>query len=709
MPTKSNTLLLAALAAVLAVDAAMAQSSQDVDASPAVAGRQAVETEGLEIITVTAQKIEQDLQKTAAAITAVTGEVLISAGIQDIRGVQNLMPSVRFQAENASTEIYVRGVGSTLDLPNIEPPTAFNFNGVYIPREGNSVGLFDIRRIELLPGPQGTLYGRAALGGTVNVEFNRPTSELETSGILEVGNYSLLHGTVVQNLPVTDTFAVRAAFNYIEHDGYLATGADSKQDYAGRLSGLYQPTAALDVHVWVHGAKKDGRSPNLVRRGFNDGTFDGDPNAFDHGDPWNDVITAEAPSASPQDYENLVIGAQVDWDLGDMTLTYIPGYFYLDWAADYWLEDIPAFLSAHYNQLTQELRLAGQAGDRLQWLTGLYAYRVSNDGDFIVGGFPLAQIAENRLEGVAVFGEATYAVTDAVRVTAGGRISSDTREGRGQTAFGQPFDADEDYDNVDWKIGVEADFSTASMVYGNIQTGYQPGTYNLFPATPDQSNLVRSASLTAYALGVKNRFFGQRLQVNNELFYYDYEDLLVQSFNLNTALLTTFNASETEIYGNQLDILFETGSQGLVNLSVGYLHAEYDQFVVPASVNIGTSQRDFGGYPLQYAPEWTISAGYQHDFHVGPGRLRARAETRYEDSFWGTFAQNRGTEQDDYFKTDASITYFDRGDVWSVGLWVKNIENVAVLAATTTGQFGPYGNAFIEPPRTYGARFTFKL
>ena len=88
------------------------------------------------------------------------------------------MPSVRFQAENASTELYIRGVGSTLDLPNIEPPNAFNFNGVYIPREGTSVGLFDIDSIELLPGPQGTLYGRAALGGAVNVEFNRPTQEL---------------------------------------------------------------------------------------------------------------------------------------------------------------------------------------------------------------------------------------------------------------------------------------------------------------------------------------------------------------------------------------------------------------------------------------------------------------------------------------------------------------------------------------------------
>ncbi|MBK6453194.1 MAG: TonB-dependent receptor [Proteobacteria bacterium] len=664
---------------------------------------------GLEVVTVTAQKVNEDLQKASAAITVIAGDVLVSAGVYDIRGVQNLMPLVRFQAENASTELYIRGVGSTLDLPNIEPPNAFNFNGVYIPREGTSVGLFDIESIELLPGPQGTLYGRAALGGAVNVEFNRPTQELETSGVLEVGDYSLLHGTIVQNLPVSEQLALRGAVDYIERDGYLRTGADSQEDYAGRLSALYAPTDDLDVYVWLHGAKKDGKSPNLVRRGFNGGTFDGDPNAFNTSDPWDDRIDPGAPMASPQDFENMVLGAQVDWDLGDARLTYIPGYFYLDWSADYWLENIPALLTAHYNQVTNELRLASDSDSKLQWLGGLYAYQVTNSGDFIVGGFPLSQISRNRLEGYAAFGEATYSLTETVRVTAGGRFSWDQREGEGQTAFGEPFSADEEYDNVDWKLGVELDLGADAMAYATIQTGYQPGTYNAFPATDELSNLVQSATMTAYTAGIKSRFLDGRLQVNDEVFYYDYENLLVQSFNLNTALLTTFNADQTTIWGNQLDVLFAPTDRDRLNLSVGYLNAEYDDFVVPDDVNIGIPNRDFGGYPLQNAPEWTVSAGYQHEFPIGPGRLLARLETRYEDSFWGTFAQFRGTEQQDYFKTDAAVTYYAPDDRWSLGLWVKNIENEAVLAAATTGQFGPYADVFIEPPRTYGARFTFKL
>ena len=662
----------------------------------------------LEEIVVTAQKRAENLQRAPAAVTVLSGETLVAAGVTDIRAAQNLVPSVRFQAENASTEIYIRGIGSTLDLPNIEPPTVFNFNGIYIPREGNSVGLFDIASIEVLPGPQGTLYGRAALGGTVNVAFNRPARDTATSLLFEAGDYSLVRASVAQNLPVGERGALRAAADYIRHDGYLRTGADSKDDYALRLSGLYEGDG-FTANAWAHGAKKTGRSPNLVRRGYNDGNFDGNPNAFDNPDPWNDVITPTEPDAGRQDYDNLVLGAEFEWRLGAATLTWLPSYFYLDWVGNYWLENLPSLLSAHYNQVTQELRLAGPGGGRWSWLAGLYAYRVTNDGQFIVNGFPLADISRNRLEGLAGFGQATYSVSDRWRLTVGGRVSYDEREGEGATAFGQPYTARQDFDQVDWKLGVEFDAAPETMLYATVQTAYQPGTYNLFPATETRDNLVDEADLMAWSAGFKSRLLDGRLQVNSELFFYDYRDLLVQSFNLNTALLTTFNARQVETWGNQLDVLWQASERGRLNLSVGYLHARYEEFVVPPDINIGPGNRDFAGYELQYAPDWTVSAGYQHDIPVGAGYLRARVDSRYESSFWGTFTQSRGTRQQGYVKSDAALTWFPGDGRWSAGLWVKNIENEAVLAATTTGQFGPYGNAFLESPRTYGLRFTLSL
>jgi iron complex outermembrane receptor protein len=687
----------------LSVLAALAPAAALADA----AGDRAAGTAALEEITITAQKLAENQQSAAAAVTALPGDALVALGVLDLRGAQNFVPSVRFQAENASTEIYVRGVGSTLDLPNIDPPTSFHFNGVYIPREGTSVGFYDLAQLELLPGPQGTLYGRSSLGGAVHVTFKRPTAEWESSGVLEVGNHSLVHGTLVQNVPLGDATALRAAVDYVNRDGYLAKGADGADDVSLRLSASHSPSDAFQLYAWMAYANRNGSAPNLVRRGYNGGTFDGDPNAFDTSDPWDDRISPDAPGAGDQDYENFVTGAEFVVPVGELTLTYIPGYFHLDWQNDYWLEDIPALLSANYDQITNELRIANEPGGRWQWLAGLYQYRMTNAGDFIVGGFPLTSISRNRLAGWAAFGEATLSVTDRTRLTVGGRASFDRREGTGTTPFGQPFGADEDYDNVDWKVGVEHDLREASMLYATVQTGYQPGTYNPFPATPAQSNLVQPATLTALTAGAKNRFLDERLQANVEVFYYDYDDLFVQSFNLNTALLTTFNAEKVEIYGSQFDLLFQPSVRGRLNLSVGYLRARYEDFVVPPSIDIGTPVRDFAGYQLQYAPEWTVSLGYQHDFEVGAGYVRARADTRYEDAFWGTFTHARGTGQPSYFKSDASLTYHSNDERWSAGLWIRNIENEAVLAATTTGQFGPYGNAFIEPPRTYGARFTF--
>jgi iron complex outermembrane receptor protein len=193
------------------------------------------------------------------------------------------------------------------------------------------------------------------------------------------------------------------------------------------------------------------------------------------------------------------------------------------------------------------------------------------------------------------------------------------------------------------------------MLYATVQTGYQPGTYNLFPSTAANNNLVEPAKLTAYTLGAKSRFADGRLQINNELFYYDYRDLFVQSFNLNTALLTTFNAEAVEIYGDQLDVRWNASQGTQLSLSIGYLHARNEKFVVPDGVDIGPGPRDFAGYSLQYAPDLTVTAGLQHDFNVGAGYLRARLHARDEGEFWGTCNHARATRQQADSNSDASV------------------------------------------------------
>ena len=153
----------------------------------AAATTAAAETEPVDEIVVTSQKRSQTLQEISAAVTVLDDASLEIRGVTTLADVQNLIPSVRLQKESASTEIYIRGVGSTLDVPMIEPPNAYNINGVYVPREVTSATLVDVERMEVLPGPQGTLYGRGAIGGVVNTSTRRPGDDFETRVMIEAG------------------------------------------------------------------------------------------------------------------------------------------------------------------------------------------------------------------------------------------------------------------------------------------------------------------------------------------------------------------------------------------------------------------------------------------------------------------------------------------------------------------------------------------
>src|SRR5580693_2871178 len=162
-------------------------------------------------VTVTAEKQTQNLQKTAAAVTAISAQALLDAGVTDLREAQKLVPSVRFQAEGNNTQVFIRGVGANLDQANVEPNVAFNFAGIYLPREADSAAFFDVQQLEILPGSQGTLYGRSAIGGTINLTPARPSFNDDGSVLLDVGNYAAVHATVTQNIKASDTVAFRLA------------------------------------------------------------------------------------------------------------------------------------------------------------------------------------------------------------------------------------------------------------------------------------------------------------------------------------------------------------------------------------------------------------------------------------------------------------------------------------------------------------------
>lgn len=678
-------------------------------------------------IIVTATKQSQSLQRVPVAITAVSGDALVLKGISEVRGLQAVVPSARLQQEGASVEVYIRGVGSTLDYPQFEPPTSVNFNGIYIPREGTSVGFYDVDQVEVLPGPQGTLYGGNTIGGTVNVNFRRPTRDLETNALLEVGNYSNVHASLAQNIPLSSKLSVRGAIDYTYHTGYQKSGADSANNIGGRLSLLYRPVDAVSLYLWGSFADLNGHPANIISKGVEpSGALH--PDRWLNSDPWDDrfngVTLAQAQAfgygqvkAGGWGYSNKMVGAELAINLSDaVTLTYIPSYLKLYSSPDYYITALPANKTDHYEQTTHELRLSGTSGP-VKWVGGLYGYYRTGDDAFLVGGFtqatggfPVTLIDHTRIEGIAAFGQGIVTLTRGLRVTVGGRYSLDDRIGNGRFFDGaglSPFSYAGHFRRFDYKVGVDYDVTSKILVYANTQTGYQPGTFNPFASTATLSNKVDPAKLKAYAAGFKSRLLGDTLQINDELFYYDYRGLFISAYDTVNQTNRTFNAKKVEIYGNQLDVIVKPTRDDELTVSVGYLHARYKSFTLPD----GTTS--YNGNQLQYAPDWTGSAGYRHDFQLSKGYLRASVNAHYESSFFGDYQHTPGGHQKPYAKGDATLTYYPESNQWSLGLWVRNFTNVAVSGAMATGSTVPNNplgeTSFVEPPRTFGLRGTLKL
>jgi len=683
-------------------------------------------------IIVTATKESQSIQRVPSAITAISSDSIVSRGAVSLAGIQNMMPSVRLQVEGASTEIYIRGVGVTLDLPMIEAPSAFNINGIYVPRELSSASLFDVERMEALPGPQGTLYGRGALGGTINMITTRPKDDNATSLIFEAGNYDTFRGVLVQNLALSSDLRVRMGVSKHYHEGYETSGADSADETAGRLEISYTPSPNVDIYVWGQLEHKGGHPANLISKG----TFS-DPKSqvFPFDNPWNDTLTGPYVSyatlgpidARDRDWDGVLTGAEINVNVSDaLTLTYIPSYSSLDWQQQYWVVHKLTEFGAKIRQHTHELRLAYDNGGKFSWLAGLYGYRMKTWGglqlqfgpDELWAGSPsglwldATDVQSHVLKGWAGFSQLTYHLSDDTRLVAGGRYSADKR-----TIFGyQPGLVDEptlfndkpnlnptyqnsdDWSHADWKAGVEHDLSPDNMVYAFVQTASQPGTFDTFPDT-----MTKQSELMAFTVGTKNRLLDGRLILNNEFFYYDYKNLMTQAWDASNGSLRLQNADKTKIWGNQLDMNFRATSTTAARLNVGYLNTKYDKFNI-----LGV---DYSGNSLQSAPKWTVSLGLTQDFDLSNGgRLTAEIDGRFESGFWGDFAHSAGFYQDSYTKTDASISYTPPSENWKISLWVKNIEDTDVQASGGVGGlFDPGASAvFLEPPRTFGVRFSWK-
>lgn len=714
----------------------------------------------LEEVVVTAERRSTDVQRTPVAITAVAGEALERAGVINPVGLQNMVPGLSLTGGNSFPNVSVRGVGGGTVNSYGDPAVAFNVDGIYIGRAfGPNASFYDLDRVEVLKGPQGTLYGRNATVGAINVISKRPTFKFEGEANLQVGNYDDREFGGAVNLPLSDKVASRLAFKRVTHDGYLTNGYDDADNVAARGQLLIEPSAELSILLGIdyfHDGSKGPGNIALYAGGVNQ-------RYLDPGNPWYGLPAPPAGPAHAVTFTNAVVPvfgddgyvdndqttlrAEVNWDLGFAKLTVLPAFVKTKANFRNYLTGFSSDIRSDTDQYSTEARLASQNEGKLKWLLGAFYFDEKQEtlNSFLQAPGYFQFVVPHQLDkSYAVFGQATYSLSDAVRVTGGLRYTWENKSQDGFTDFpGLPTcpspgfrtpdgrcrfgnTGDLTFEKVNWKLGVEWDVGERSLLFANVSTGFKAGGFFMGLAP----NTYRPEKITAFQAGSKNRFLDNRLQINADVFYWDYKDQQIPTFaNIQPAgfAVRPVNA-DGWLAGTEINLTYLVADNDRVGLDVLYERGRFARYDVPAvTITLPNgfalpivAPKTYRDYPRTNLPEWSVSLNYQHKWKLENGGIVALdASTHFETAAWYNIDHIPGTRRDAYMMSSGSLTYTTPGDRWTLAAYIDNIENKDVI---TYGGFGvsngvvyrPPANpnaifTGIRPPRTFGLRLRAKL
>jgi len=737
------TLLASALAAA---NAAMAQ---DAPAPAAAASAPARPTE-LQEVTVSAQKRVQSIQKTPMAVSAVSGEEIADKALNTVDAVLRSVPGVEVQGLAQGAQVYIRGVGSSIDPTFADPAVALMVDGTYLGRTESAVGgTYDIDHVEVLSGPQGTLYGRNASGGVVNVFTSNPVlGKFEGAYHQQVGNYHLFREEAELNVPLGASAAFRVAGFKERHKGYVDDGSMDADDGGVRVKLRDDPMAGVSVVAKAEFYREDGHGMNTVPVAGSAGKLTFPPPYFatnfdptitngppftggvpiwrfpdgwqtGSGSPWSNDSTH--PAGTIRRLANS-FSLQADADLGWGQLTLLPSYtrdsnnvdssFLFGTLSGFQLQNsINTYRS-------MEARLASPAAAKVKWLLGLYHMDTTASGylgdSSVVGNY---DVSYGQLPGRtnAIFGQATAPVTDTFRVTAGLRFSKDHTALSSRvvdtTDNSVSVDVtDNDVSSSQYKLGIEVDLAREAMLYAHVATGFkQGGVSPSVPGTP-----YKPENLRAFEVGLKSRFLDNTLQVNAALFDYDYKHyqlMYLQTLEIgNTGqtfsqqVVTNATSPGTNI-GAELGVQWLATTSDVLRVGLAWLDAKYGDVTLPNNPFVNQGDYSLKGHQVQNSPRFSMTLGLDHTFALDDAAIVASLSSKISSSFYVTPEQYLpGALQKSYTRTDLSVQYKPDSDRWSAGVWARNLEN----KAQTTYVFPAY-RRFVTAPRTLGVDWNIKF
>lgn len=664
-------------------------------------------------IVVTAQRRSQSVQAVPASITALDKTAISQRGVSDVATLQFAVPSLTFGRTLGSTEIAIRGVGRSVGQPGV----AVNIDGVYQPRDTPMItDQADLDRIEVLRGPQGTLYGRNANGGAVNFVTNAPTGTFGGYILGSYAEYDEHRLQAVVNLPLDDRIRTRLVLDSDDRDqGFvknIAGGSDldKSRQLAGRLrvDADLASNLKLDLNLNVlHGGPVGDyyvltAAPSAAGIAMNPYLA----SAIVPTKPW--TTSATGPSGSDRNYQSYA--ATLDWRLSFGDLKSITAYQSMvnDWNMDRGAADvdiggvaqsiIQSLAKERSTTLTQEFDLTGKVGP-VDWIAGFY-YMNDRDKQDTFFSFPLGfaplppnfylhfNSPQGDTEAYAGFGDATWQATDRLRLIAGVRYSDDQLYVVHVNDVGElnplvslaticPLERDNpDWTSLTYRAGAQYQIAQQQQFYFTVSDGFKDGGVNLASC----GNTFNPETITSYEGGFKGRFLDGRLTLNASVFWYDYSQYQVAQVVGITAAIT--NAAAATERGLEIETNWNPDEHWTFDASLSLLDAQFNTFANTDTLNTQLGLQNLDGHDLPNAPKVSGSLGGAYRTAMTDrGRLTLRADVSARSTVYFSEFNTRSESQSAYAVVNANLIWDSPRGAYSIRLFADNLFDKAYWTA----------------------------
>jgi iron complex outermembrane recepter protein len=767
----ARAILLGSAATFACTAPALAQSAEETtqqaaDQPPAPEATAAANDEGSdtigEAITVTARRTAENVQRVPSSISAFNERTLDRIQATDTTGLQGAVPNlniVQGRGSSNATNIFIRGVGQPDALQTFDPAVGVYVDDVYLSRiRGNQLDLLDPERIEVLRGPQGTLYGKNTIGGAIKFVSRRPGDSFRANGSIAIGTYDQVEFKGAVSGPVGGNLSAGVAMLLSTRDGYVEDRDDgreynNKNTIGGRAAIAWNPSSNLRIDLTADISKDDaklnvGRPVNNLTTAFGVVLPVTDPVGSGSYD-WTGRTTPGLPNSTEMTHWGYSGTAALDVT-DEVTLKSITAFRRLETddfididATQYEVGDV--FVGVDQNQVSQEFQ-ATYSGEKLNGVFGLYYLREHMDShqeayaDDFLAPFTFLRTVDDDLttKSYAAYANASYAILADVRISAGLRYTKEEKHYFRTTStfsnfallnatyeFQPPNGKWNDWSpmaSVDWQV------NPTTMVYLRAAKGFKSGGFNGRANSVSESTEYDPETVWSYEAGFKSTIADQ-LRLNGAVFHSDYKDFQARVSGLDEdpvtgiplAKLSVLNAGKLRIRGAELEASWTPVDRLLLDAQIGYLDAEYKEFDDVRFTTCCEGSRAF--QTPAFAPKWTMRYGAQYGFDLGSaGAITIGAQTRYksktalsvDNTFVigtgvgsGTTTEVEGLFQKGYWVHDARIVYESADKHWAFGLYGNNLSDRAYKTdAQEFSSVGSIRTVYYGAPRTATLRLT---